>query len=246
MQKLLLCSICFVQVFALATFIFNRSAAALTPEKMLEKVHWLGKQASVKIEAGDKLIYIDPYQIAEVTNDADIILITHDHQDHYSVGDIEKVMKAETVFVAPQKLAKQIDVKFKTKAIAVEPGMSTEVDGLPIEVVPAYNIVKTQYHPKEKKFVGYIVTIDGVRIYHAGDTERIPEMKDITCDIVMLPLGQTYTMNSVEEAAEAVLDVQAKIAIPIHFGMYEGTLKDAQKFTELLKGKVQVVIQGKK
>jgi L-ascorbate metabolism protein UlaG (beta-lactamase superfamily) len=109
--------------------------------------------------------------------------------------------------------------------------------------VPAYNVVKTNYHPKGNKWVGYILTIDGVKIYHAGDTERIPEMQEFTCDIVMLPLGQTYTMNSVEEAAEATLDVQAKIAIPIHYGMYEGTVEDAKKFQELLKNKVQVVIQ---
>jgi L-ascorbate metabolism protein UlaG (beta-lactamase superfamily) len=90
--------------------------------------------------------------------------------------------------------------------------------------------------------VGYIVEIDGVKVYHAGDTERIPEMKNIDCDIALLPLGQTYTMNSVEEAAEAALDTGAEVAIPIHYGMYEGTKEDAEKFKELLDGKMKVVI----
>jgi L-ascorbate metabolism protein UlaG (beta-lactamase superfamily) len=121
--------------------------------------------------------------------------------------------------------------------------MKTTVGNIQIEAVPAYNIVKTNYHPKEKKYVGYIITVEGVRIYHAGDTERIPEMKEFTCDIVLLPLGQTYTMNTVEEAAEAALDVKAKFAIPIHYGMYEGKMEDAIKFAELLKDKIQVVIQ---
>lgn len=243
MLKLVLCLLCFAGVLTLAAIICSKSAEALRPEEMVAKAHWLGKQASVKIEAGDKIIYIDPFQIAEAANDADIVLVTHKHDDHFSPGDIERVAKAETVFIAPQDCAKTIENKFNSQVIIAEPGMSTTVDEIQIEAVPAYNVVKTKYHPKESNWVGYILTIDGVRIYHAGDTERIPEMKEFTCDIAMVPLGQTYTMNSVEEAAEAVLDVQAKIAIPIHYGMYEGKPEDAQKFAELLEGKVQVIIQ---
>jgi L-ascorbate metabolism protein UlaG (beta-lactamase superfamily) len=119
------------------------------------------------------------------------------------------------------------------------------IDGILIEAVPAYNIVKTNFHPKANNWVGYILTIDKIRIYHTGDTERIPEMKNMACDIILLPLGQTYTMNSVEEAAEATLDVKAKIAIPIHFGLYEGKAEDAQKFQALLKVKVKVIIKQK-
>ena len=104
-------------------------------------------------------------------------------------------------------------------------------------------MTKTQFHPKANNWVGYLLTIDGVKIYHFGDTERIPEMKNIVCDIALLPLGQKYTMNSVQEAADAALDARAKIAIPIHYGLYEGKAADADAFAALLKGKITVVIK---
>jgi L-ascorbate metabolism protein UlaG (beta-lactamase superfamily) len=233
----------FAGLVMLATLGFSRNGEAISPEEMLKNVHWLGKQASVKIQGGKKVIYIDPYQIAEKINDADIVLVTHSHKDHLSPVDIKKVAKGDTVFIAPQSCVSSIEAEFNTKVIVSQPGMSRRLGEIQIKAVPAYNVVKTKYHPKKNKWVGYILTIDGVKIYHAGDTERIPEMQQFTCDIVMLPLGQTYTMNSVEEAVEATLDVQAKIAIPIHYGMYEGTVEDAKKFQELLKNKVQVVIQ---
>jgi L-ascorbate metabolism protein UlaG (beta-lactamase superfamily) len=103
-------------------------------------------------------------------------------------------------------------------------------------------VVKTNYHPKENNWIGYIIDVDGVLVYHAGDTERIPEMRNMIVDIALLPLGQTYTMNSVEEAAEAAIDINPSIAVPIHYGMYEGSVEDALKFKELLAGKVEVVI----
>ena len=230
-------------VVMLATLAFSRNVEAISPEEMLKNVHWLGKQASVKIQAGKKIIYIDPYEIAKKTNDADFVLVTHSHRDHLSPVDIKKVAKADTVFIAPQSCVSSIEAEFNTKVIISEPGMSRRLGEIQIRAVPAYNVVKTKYHPKGNKWVGYILTIDDVKIYHAGDTERIPEMQEFTCDIVMLPLGQKYTMNSVEEAAKAVLDVRAKIAIPIHYGMYEGTVEDAKKFQELLKNRVRVVIQ---
>jgi L-ascorbate metabolism protein UlaG (beta-lactamase superfamily) len=214
-----------------------------TPEQMVEKMHWLG-QATVKIEADNKVIYFDPLQIKKAEQ-ADVILITYAHQDHFSPNDLEKLVTEKTVLIAPKDVAAKLGEKFKNEVIIAEPGMSTKVGDMQIEVIPAYNVVKTKFHPKDNKWVGYVVTIDGVRIYHAGDTERIPEMKDLTCDIVLLPLGQTYTMNNVQEAADAALDVKAKIAIPIHYGLYEGKTEDATEFSKLLKDKVSVIIKPK-
>jgi L-ascorbate metabolism protein UlaG (beta-lactamase superfamily) len=227
----------------LGIFVYANVAlsANLTPEEMLDNIHWFG-QAAVKIEAEGKIIYIDPFKIKKKTNDADIILITHCHQDHLSLADIAKVVKENTLFLAPHSCMKEMK-KLKSVVMPSGPGMSKDIDGILIEAVPAYNVKKTKFHPKKNKWVGYVLTVNGVKIYHAGDTERIPEMKDFSCDIAMLPLGQTYTMNSVEEAADAALDVNAKIAIPIHYGMYEGKAEDAQRFAELLKDKVQVVIK---
>ncbi len=162
--------------------------------------------------------------------------------DHFDKTSISKLAASNTVFLAPKDIAGDLG----KNSIAVEPGLETNIMGIIIETVPAYNIVKKSFHPKENKWVGYIVTVNGVRIYHAGDTERIPEMKNFKCDIALLPLGQTYTMNSVDEAAGAALDVKAKIAIPMHFGMYEGSVADAAKFGELLKDKIDVFILVKK
>lgn len=229
----------------LGLFIFQSVASSkeVTPDEMVKNIHWLG-QAAVKIMAGEKVIFIDPYQISE-KDKADIILISHSHRDHFSTNDISKIHKENTMFIAPKDCKKTIGDLFKTDVTVLEPGMSTKVGDVLIEAVPAYNTIKTHYHPKKNRWVGYILTIDGVRIYHAGDTERIPEMKNFTCDIAMLPLGQTYTMNSVEEATEAAMDVKAKIAIPIHYGMYEGTAEDAEKFKKILRDKVKVIIKEK-
>jgi L-ascorbate metabolism protein UlaG (beta-lactamase superfamily) len=208
---------------------------------MVNNIHWLG-QAAVKVTAGGKVIYFDPYQIKE-PDQAHIILISHSHQDHLSKGDISKVTTENTVIIAPKSCESDLASIKKAKLLLSEPGFKETVEGITIEAVPAYNVDKTNFHPKKNNWVGYIITVDGVRIYHAGDTERIPEMKTFSCDIAMLPLGQTYTMNSVEDAAEAALDVKAKVAIPIHFAMYEGTKEDADKFKKLLEGKVKVVIK---
>lgn len=208
---------------------------------MVKNIHWLG-QSAVKITTGEKVIYIDPFRIKN-KDEADIILVTHGHGDHLSLPDIGKVRTEKTTFVAPQDCAIEIKAKFNNTVVTLKPGQSQNVQNILIEAVPAYNVVKTDFHPKTYQWVGYVLLLDGVRIYHAGDTERIPEMKTFSCDIAMLPLGQTYTMNSVEEAAEAALDVKAKIAIPIHYGLAEGTIEDAVTFKKLLQDKVEVIIK---
>ena len=221
------------------------SQAIHTEEKnimeMTDNIHWLG-QAAVKITALDQTIYIDPFQIEE-KDPADIILITHSHGDHLSPGDIKKISHSNTTIIAPRECLAKVEDIPSGKTMASAPGFRSQAGEISIEAVPAYNIKKTNFHPRENQWVGYILTINGVRIYHAGDTERIPEMKNIRCDVALLPLGQTYTMNSVQEAAEAALDVKASVAIPIHYGTYEGTTQDADQFKTLLAGKIKVIIK---
>lgn len=210
-------------------------------EQLAKNIEWKG-QATVKLVFKGKTIYIDPYKL-EKSDSADIILITHSHYDHWSITDLEKIVSSKTTLIAPKEcLAEVPDLKVGVK-IEVLPGFHQTVEGIEIEAVPAYNIMKPKFHGKEKSFVGYILNLDGVRLYHTGDTERIPEMKTISADIIMLPLGQTYTMNTVDEAVEVVQDVKASVAIPIHFGMYEGTLADAEYFAKQLKGTVHVIIK---
>lgn len=210
-------------------------------EQLANSIEWKG-QAAVKLVFNGKTIYIDPYKL-EKSDSADIVLITHSHYDHWSKVDVEKIVTSKTTLIAPKECLDEVPSLNVGAKIEVLPGFHQTIDGIAIEAVPAYNIVKTKFHGKEKKFVGYILNLDGVKLYHTGDTERVPEMKSISTDIIMLPLGQTYTMNSVEEAVAAVKDVNASIAIPIHFGMYEGTTADAQKFSNLLKDSIQVIIK---
>jgi L-ascorbate metabolism protein UlaG (beta-lactamase superfamily) len=210
-------------------------------QDLVDRIDWLG-QATFRIAADDALIYIDPYQLA-VDDEADLVLVTHSHGDHCAPDDLRKVVGPDTTIIAPQDCVSAIAPLAPCAHRVLEPGMSTEVGAITIDAVPAYNIVKTQFHPKANKWVGYILTIEGVRVYHAGDTERIPEMQEIDCDIAFLPLGQTYTMSGVDEAADAARDIDAAVVIPMHFGTYEGTDDDAVAFRALLQDEIEVVIK---
>jgi L-ascorbate metabolism protein UlaG (beta-lactamase superfamily) len=214
-----------------------QTADAATIASVAQNIRWLG-QSSIRIEAEKKIIYIDPLFI-DKTDKADLILITHTHGDHYVYRNVQLLQKKDTIVVAPT------DLGFGNRVM--KPGTATKLAGFSVEAVPAYNIVKTQNHPKDAGNNGYIITVDGVRVYHAGDTERIPEMKNMACDIALMPLGQVYTMNSVDEAIDATLDVKAKIAVPIHYGMYEGSLDDAHQYADKLRASgITVEIKEKK
>lgn len=194
-------------------------------QKVLKKIHWLGHDA-FRIDA-DKVIYIDPYQLEAGEPKADIILITHDHFDHYSPDDVQKLLKPGTTVVSIAAVTK------KVRGAAVEtvkPGDKVTVQGIAVEAVPAYNVNK-QFHPKSAGHVGFIVTVDGVRIYHAGDTDFIPEMKDFRVDIALLPVSGTYVMTA-DEAVQAAGAIKPKLAIPMHYGAIVGGLSDAQRFAQ--------------
>jgi L-ascorbate metabolism protein UlaG (beta-lactamase superfamily) len=214
-----------IAIMALAAG-FSAALFALTPDEALKRLSWYG-QGSLRIELGGKIVWIDPVGV-RVPEKADLILITHDHQDHYSAADVERLSGPATRVFAG------FDAPGATR---IKPGESIKLGELEIEAVPAYNIVKKSAHPKSALYCGFVLSAEGVRVYDAGDTERIPEMKAISCDIVLVPLGQTYTMNSVDEAVQSALDVKAVIAIPIHYGLYEGTEGDADAFVAALKAK---------
>ncbi len=203
-------------------------------KEMAEKIVWLGHDC-FRIDAS-KRIYIDPYQI-EPGPEADIILITHDHFDHCSPEDVEKIQGKNTVIVTEKDSAKKLSGNVKV----VAPGESATLEGVKIDAVPAYNTDK-DFHPKENGWVGFVVEIDGVRIYHAGDTDLIPEMKDIDADIALLPVSGTYVMTA-DQAVDAALAVDPKIVIPMHYGTVVGSAEDADKFKEALKDKMEVVIK---
>lgn len=149
---------------------------------LINRISWLG-QATVKIITGDKVLYVDPYMINN-EDKADYIFITHSHYDHFSIVDIKSISNSNTVIYASYDcVPKLIDEGFH-HVKGIIPGQSITDDGVKFETTNAYNIRKTTYHPRGNRWMGYIFEIEGFRVYHAGDTERIPEMTDINCDIV--------------------------------------------------------------
>ncbi|MGA7277332.1 MAG: MBL fold metallo-hydrolase [Desulfocapsaceae bacterium] len=197
-------------------------------------IFWLGHDGFM-IKADDKIVVIDPYQVA-LAEPADVLLITHAHYDHCSMKDIEKLQTDSTVIVTEPESARQLSGDIRI----MKPGDALEVNGIKIEAVAAYNTDK-KFHPKEKNWLGFIVTLGGCRIYHAGDTDLIEEMADLHVDIALLPVSGTYVMTA-EEAVEAAKRIKPKIAIPMHYDSLVGSEVDAKTFAKGLEEICEVKI----
>ena len=199
---------------------------------------WLGHDGF--LIDGTKKIYIDPFQIeARDKPPADYLLITHSHYDHFSVPDIDHVIGPQTIVICPPDCTSKLS-KFSLKALKpLEPGSVYSDDFVHIVAVPAYNRNK-QFHPRDNDWLGYVVTMDKVTIYHTGDTDLIPEMDDIECNIALLPVSGTYVMTA-EEAAQAAARIEPDVAIPMHWGNLIGTEDDAKQFKKLCKCDVTIL-----
>ena len=194
--------------------------------------------SSIRMDKG-KIIYVDPFHIEENYQDADIILITHSHYDHFSEKDIEKVRKADTIIYVTVDYVENVrQLGFsENKIIGVKPNQTYYEGNIEINTVPAYNVNK-QFHPKENNWVGYILKIDGITYYIAGDTDITEENKKIKCDVAFVPVGGTYTMTA-KEAAELINIIKPKVAIPIHYGDIVGTKEDATTFVNNLENGIE-------
>lgn len=201
-------------------------------KEFLKNLKWLGHDGF--LYDGKIKIYTDPYQINKVLTKADIILTTHPHYDHFSKDDILKIKKDDTIIVASEGCEDIGNTRY------LKPNESTEIKGVKIKAVYAYNINK-EFHPKKNNWLGFIIDIDGIKLYHSGDTDNIPEMKEYKCDIALLPVSGTYVMTS-DEAVDAALKINPTLAIPMHYGSFIGSDKDANNFKKKLEGKIEVVI----
>ena len=200
------------------------------------KIQWLGHDG-FKIMANGKTIYLDPYKLSKAQwnrNDADIVLISHNHFDHLSMDDLQHVVGKETSIVAAKECVDQLKHASAVEVKGMSPGDYITIHVITIEAVSAYNTNK-KFHPRADEKVGFIITINDNRIYHTGDTDDIPEMSSVNADIALVPVSGTYVMTA-EEAARAVNEKikPKKLAIPMHYGSIVGSEKDAEKFKQLV------------
>ncbi len=208
---------------------------------MIDKIT-VNTQSSIKIK-DSKIIYFDPFKITDKLNDADIIFITHDHYDHLDIESINNVKKDDTLLVIPSSIIGKIENNLfqENKIIMVNPNEEYEILGYKVKTIPSYNINK-KFHPKENKYVGYIITINNEDIYIAGDTDITEEMANVECDIALIPIGGTFTCTY-EEAAEFINKIKPKYVIPIHYGSIVGSLSDGEKFQKLIEPDTKCVIK---
>jgi len=201
-----------------------------------DAVEWLG-HSGFRVSAGRTTIYIDPYRVPEGAPPADLILVTHGHYDHFSPQDIETLSDRRTWLIAPAAVAERVG----GRVLSIAPGEVIEPEfahGVSIRALAAYNTSKRNaegraFHPREAGWVGYDVNVRGERLYHAGDTDVIPEMDQVTgVDVALLPVSGIYVMTA-EEAAEAARRIQPRLAVPMHWGEHIGTEDDARRFAEL-------------
>ncbi|MBD3313957.1 MBL fold metallo-hydrolase [Candidatus Woesearchaeota archaeon] len=201
-------------------------------------IEWLGHAGFLL--KNEKVIYIDPFRLGDNNEKADLILITHEHYDHCSMEDIKKIIKQDTIIVTVADCQSKLSNLEIASVTLVRPGDKVNVQGTVIEAVPAYNKDK-QFHPKENEWVGFILTVNGKRIYHAGDTDSIPEMQSLTnIDIALVPVSGTYVMTA-EEAADAVNRFRPKVAIPMHYGSIVGKKPDAERFKKGCQVRVEIL-----
>ncbi len=205
---------------------------------MIEEIT-INKHSSIRIQ-GDRVVYFDPFGITEESHDADVIFITHDHYDHFDPSSIEKILKDDTMMVIPRTCfdAWSDSGLIVTQVVQMEPGERIDMGGIVIESVPAYNHLKL-YHPKKKKWLGYIVTLEDRRIYVAGDTDVTDESRQIRCDIAFVPVGGKYTMNA-QKAAELINEIEPEIAVPTHYGSIVGKESDGREFKAAVKDSIRV------
>lgn len=187
-------------------------------------------QSSIRIE-GSKVLYFDPFQITEAKHDADIVFITHEHYDHFEPDSIVKIKKDSTLLVAPESMKKKVISESglaSEQCVFYNPGEEHKQGEITIETIPAYNKLKP-FHQKGKKWQGYVVVMDDIRYYVAGDTDVNEDIKKVQCDVAMIPIGGHFTMDK-KQAADYAVALKPQAVIPTHYGSIVGNQTDGQDF----------------
>ncbi len=199
----------------------------------------INTHSSIRIE-GSRTVYFDPFQIKEDPHDADVVCITHEHFDHFDPESIEKIRKADTVFICPAGMKKKLEsMADEEHCRLIQPGGEIVMGDMIVTGMPAYNKLKP-FHPKHNKWLGYLLEMDGIRYYIAGDTDALSELQGIRCSIALVPVGGTYTMTA-KEAAALVNKMRPDTAIPTHYGSIVGSMEDADTFRKLVDPAVEVI-----
>lgn len=191
--------------------------------------------SSIRV-AGSKIIYFDPFEIADEAGDADIIFVSHEHYDHFDPASIAKIKNDGTILVAPESMKKKALAESgiaTDNCVFYEPNTCNELAGLTVQAVPAYNKMKP-FHAKSAKWLGYIVTMDGIKYYFAGDTDMNEDVQKVQCDVAMLPIGGFYTMDK-KQAAELTAVIKPQVVIPMHYGKIVGKADDGEAFKKLVE-----------
>lgn len=219
---------------ALAALLATLIVATSQGADMTKGLHWLGHDTFL-LDAGP-VVYIDPFRLGDGLPAADLILITHAHSDHFSPADIARIRTPKTTVIAPRSVADKLP-----GTVVIAPGQTVTTGDVVVRAIPAYNTDKP-FHPKSAGNVGYLVSSGGRTIYHAGDTDLIPEMDGLAPDIALLPVSGTYVMTAAQ-AADAARRIKPRVAVPMHYGAIVGSDADAQRFAKLLEGSgITVVI----
>jgi L-ascorbate metabolism protein UlaG (beta-lactamase superfamily) len=211
---------------------------------LIDSVAWLG-HAGFRVQARGATVYIDPYRLPAGAPPADLILVTHGHYDHFSPRDVEALSHDGTWLIAPAAVAERVS----GRVASIAPGETIELEylhGIDVTAVAAYNTSKRDsdgepFHPRAAGGVGFDVNVRGERLYHAGDTDVIPEMDAVVgVDVALLPVCGTYVMTA-GEAVEAARRIQPRIAVPSHWGSHLGARADAEAFAERAPVEVRIL-----
>ena len=198
-------------------------------------------QSSIRI-GGSKVVWFDPFKVAEAAHDADLICVTHEHYDHFDPESIGKIRKPGTVFIGPAALEKQLKKVAEADEVRLlTPGEELDLGDISIAGLPSFNKLKP-FHPKKKQWLGYLLSMDGIRYYVAGDTDAVEALSDVSCDVAMVPIGGTYTMTA-PEAAGLINRIRPSAAIPTHYGSIVGKPGDADTFRGLVDPEIEVILK---